>query len=472
MTCTVPVFWSILSVVCDGRRAVCARNFESRWIDLKKTFRGGVHPLRSIGEGKPLTSASPIRAVVPELVVIPLGMHLGAPSAPCVEKGQRVRLGEQIATPVGGLGLPVHASVSGEVLFVETRQQLRAAPELCIGIQNDKRDEWIDLSPLGAAAQAEPAEIIAAVRNAGICGMGGAAFPTHIKLSVPEGKRAEVVILNGAECEPYLTADHRLMLESPQRIIDGLRLILKATGVASGVIAIETNKTDAIETMRAASSAYPEIEVSPLKTKYPQGSEKQLIQVVTGREVPRGKLPIDAGALVFNVSTAAAVCDAVTHGKPLVERITSVTGCVVEPSNLLLRVGTRYEEAIAACGGLRECAKKVFAGGPMTGLCAPDLSVSITKATNGIVLFNEQQARDMKETACIRCARCVETCPIGLHPYLLRADLDKLDFETAKKHGLMDCVLCGACSYICPARRYLSSAFKAARDELAAKARR
>ncbi len=439
---------------------------------MKNTFRGGIHPLRQSGEGKPLTHASPIRAITPDIVVIPLGMHLGAPSAPCVEKGQRVLLGQVIATPVGGLGLPVHASVSGEVLFVEERQQLRAAPERCIGIQNDRMDEWVELNPVGSVEQAEPADIIAAVRNAGICGMGGAAFPTHVKLSVPEGKRAEIVILNGAECEPYLTADHRLMLESPQRIVDGLRLILKATGVANGVIAIESNKPDAIEFMRLAASAYPEIRVQPLKTKYPQGSEKQLIQTVTGRDVPRGKLPIDAGALVFNVSTAAAVCDAVTLGKPLVSRITTVTGCVNEPSNLLLRIGTCYEEAIAACGGLRECAKKVFAGGPMTGLCAPDLGVSITKATNGIVLFTAQQAKDMVESACIRCSRCVQVCPIGLHPYLMRADIDKLDFETAKKHGLMDCVLCGACSYICPARRYLSSSFKATRDELAAKARR
>ena len=439
---------------------------------MKNTFQGGIHPLRQSGEGKPLTHASPIRAITPDIGVIPLGMHLGAPSAPCVEKGQRVLLGQVIATPVGGLGLPVHASVSGEVLFVEERQQLRAAPERCIGIQNDRMDEWVECNPVGSVEQAEPAEIIAAVRNAGICGMGGAAFPTHVKLSVPEGKRAEFVILNGAECEPYLTADHRLMLESPQRIVDGLRLILKATGVSNGVIAIESNKPDAIEFMRLAASAYPEIRVQPLKTKYPQGSEKQLIQTVTGREVPRGKLPIDAGALVFNVSTTAAICDAVTLGKPLVSRITTVTGCVNEPGNLLLRIGTRYEEAIAACDGLRECAKKVFAGGPMTGLCAPDLGVSITKATNGIVLFTAQQAKDMVESACIRCSRCVQVCPIGLHPYRMRADIDKLDFETAKKHGLMDCVLCGACSYICPARRYLSSSFKATRDELAAKARR
>jgi len=438
---------------------------------LSKSFRGGVHPLRHIGEGKPLTQASPVRAIVPDTVVIPVGMHLGAPSEPCVEKGQRVLMGEVIAKPVGGLGLPVHASVSGEVMFVETRQMLRAKPELCIGIQNDKLDEWVELHPM-APEQATPAEILSAVKNAGICGMGGAAFPTHIKLSIPEGKQADTVILNGAECEPYLTADHRLMLEHPDRIVGGLKLILRATGVKKGVIVIEKNKPDAILSLQKAVSGENDIQVLPLKTKYPQGSEKQIIAVVTGREVPRGKLPIDAGALVFNVSTTAAIYNAVALGKPLVERITTVTGCVVEPSNLLLRVGTRYEDAINACGGLRECARKVFAGGPMTGLCAADLESSTTKATNGIIAFDEQQAKEMIESACIRCARCVSVCPIGLHPYLMRSDLDKHDLESAKKHGLLDCVLCGACSYICPARRYLTSSYKAAREELAAKARR
>lgn len=438
---------------------------------MRNTFRGGVHPLHHIGEGKPLTQASPIRAVSADLLVIPVGMHLGAPSEPCVVKGQRVKVGEVIATPVGGFGLPVHASVSGEVLFIEERQLLRSKPELCIGIANDHSDEWTELHPLDAAT-ASAAEIIAAVKNAGICGMGGAAFPTHVKMTIPEGKHADVIILNGAECEPYLTADHRMMLEHSARIVAGLKLILRATGVFCGVIAIETNKPDAISSMREAVGTESSIRVLPLKTKYPQGSEKQLIQVVTGREVPRGKLPLDAGALVFNVSTAAAVYDAVALGKPLIERVTTVTAGVKEPGNLLLRVGTRYEDAIQACGGLAEGASKVFAGGPMTGLCAADLDVMVTKATNGIVVFTEQQAKAIEESACIRCARCVSVCPVGLHPYLMRADLDKRDTESAKQHGLMDCVLCGACSYICPARRYLSSSYKAAREDLAAKARR
>lgn len=439
---------------------------------LKKTFRGGVHPLREIHEGKPLTSSCAVRAVAPSMVVIPMGMHLGAPSKPCVQKGDFVKIGQRIADPVGGLGLPVHASVSGEVVAVEERQQLRAAPELCIVIQNDMRDEWVELTPVGEVETVEPEKIIPAVLEAGICGMGGASFPTHVKMNVPPDKHAEIVILNGAECEPYLTADHRNMLENGPRIVDGLRLILRATGVRRGVIAIEDNKPDAIAAMQKAAAGHEGIEVMALPTKYPQGGEKQLIEVVTGRQVPRGKLPADAGALVFNVSTAAAIADAVTLGKPLVERITTVTGCVNEPSNLRLRIGTTYAEALAACGGVREDAAKLFAGGPMTGLCAPNDSISITKATNGIVVFSEAQAVAFEEGPCIRCGRCVEACPIHLMPYQLKYDCEAGALSRAKDHGLMDCVACGACAYVCPARRHLTAAFKAAKDELAAKAKR
>ena len=439
---------------------------------MKKTFRGGVHPLREIHEGKPLTSSCAVRAVAPSMVVIPMGMHLGAPSKPCVQKGDFVKIGQRIADPVGGLGLPVHASVSGEVVAVEERQQLRAAPELCIVIQNDMRDDWVELAPVGEVETVEPEKIIPAVLEAGICGMGGASFPTHVKLNVPPDKHAEIVILNGAECEPYLTADHRNMLENGPRIVDGLRLILRATGVRRGVIAIEDNKPEAIAAMQKAAAGHEGIEVMALPTKYPQGGEKQLIEVVTGRQVPRGKLPADAGALVFNVSTAAAIADAVTLGKPLVERITTVTGCVNEPSNLRLRIGTTYAEALAACGGVKEDAAKLFAGGPMTGLCAPNDSISITKATNGIVVFSEAEARAFEEGPCIRCGRCVEACPIHLMPYQLKYDCEAGALSRAKDHGLMDCVACGACAYVCPARRHLTAAFKAAKDELAARAKR
>ncbi len=439
---------------------------------MKNSFRGGVHPLHEIHEGKLATCSLAVRPLYPGTVVIPVGMHLGAPSAPCVQKGDIVKMGQLIAEPVGGLGLPVHASVSGEVLAVEKRQQLRQTPEVCIEIQNDMRDDWVELHPLGDAEEVPAEAIIPAVKAAGICGMGGASFPTHIKLSVPEGKKADTVIINAAECEPYLTADHRVMLETPERVVNGLRLMMRATGVGRGVIAIEDNKPDALEAMRRAAAGRAGVEVLSLPAKYPQGSEKQLIEVVTGRQVPRGKLPVDAGALVFNTSTAAAVADAVILGKPLIARVTTVTGCVNEPANLLLRVGTLFSDAVASCGGLAPGAAKILAGGPMTAPCAPDLSVSVGKASGGILIFNEKQAQAAEEGPCIRCGRCVEACPIGLYPYLIKADNDRGDYESAKKHGLLDCILCGACAYNCPARRYLTASCKAAKEALAAKGRK
>ena len=388
-------------------------------------------------------------------------------------KGDHVKIGQVIATPVGGLGLPVHASVSGEVTFVEPRQLLRAAPELCIGIRNDGQEAWVDLTPLGDVETAPADSILDAVQAAGICGMGGAAFPTHVKMRIPEGKSADVVILNGAECEPYLTADHRLMLESPARIVNGLRLLLRATGVSRGVIAIEDNKPDAIASMQHAAAGVSGVTVQPMRTKYPQGSEKQLIHLITGREVPRGKLPVDAHALVFNVATAAAVSDAVLLGKPLIERITTVTGAVGTPQNLLLRIGTTFADAVAQCGGMQENAAMILAGGPMTAPCAASLANAVIgKASGGILIFNEKQALEYEESPCVRCGRCVDTCPIGLYPYQIRYDIDRSDLEAAKQHGLLDCILCGACAFVCPAGRRLTASCKAAKDELAARARR
>lgn len=450
--------YSFLYILNCGRRNPVASGFS-----------GGVHPLKASHEGKPLTSGKAVRALYPGAVTIPMGMHAGAPSEPCVGVGDTVRLGQVIGTPVGGLGLPVHASVSGRVTAVGPVQQLRAQREVCVTIENDMRDDWVELVPAGALASASAGAIVAAVRAAGVCGMGGAAFPTHIKLTIPEGKSADTVILNGAECEPFLTADHRLMLESPRRILDGLALIMRATGVNRGVIAIEDNKPDAIKVMSEAAAGMAGVTVRVLRTKYPQGSEKQLIQSVTGRQVPQGKLPIDAHTLVFNVSTAAAVADAVLLGKPLIERVTTVTGCVKEPANLLLRVGTTFGDAVDACGGLTAEAGKALAGGPMTALCAADLATSIGKATNCILVLDKKQAAVPEEQPCIRCARCVDVCPAGLRPYQIKYDLDAGDLDAATKDNLADCVLCGACSYICPARRYLAQGFKVGKDVLAAR---
>jgi len=438
-----------------------------------RSFAGGIHPRETLG-GKRVTGVMPVvNAQPPATVAISLSQHVGAPCKPIVKPGQHVLMGQKVGEPAGYMGAPVHSSVSGVVKGIKPRTVASGARVDCVIIENDGLDTKVDgLNIIEDPMTADRDVLLNAIREAGIVGLGGAAFPTQVKLSPPKDKKIEYLLLNGAECEPYLTADHRNMLENADRIVDGLRLILRATGVKRGVIAIEDNKPDAIEVMRKAAEGREGIEVLPLKTKYPQGGEKQLIEVVTGRQVPRGKLPADAGALVFNVSTAAAIADAITLGKPLVERITTVTGCVKEPSNLRLRVGTQYSEAIAACGGLTEEAAKIFAGGPMTGLCAPNDTISMTKATNGIVVFSKEQAKAIEEGPCIRCGRCVEACPIHLMPYQLKYDCEAAAADRAKSHGLMDCVACGACSFVCPARRHLTASFKAMKEEIAAKARR
>lgn len=438
----------------------------------KYSFKGGVHPLHEKKEGKMPTRNEAIRNFVSDAVVIPMNMHLGAPSKPCVAKGDHVKVGQLIGEPVGGLGLPVHASISGEVTAVEPRLTLGAGPVMCVCIQNDFADEWVELKGLGNVENCDPACIVPAIKAAGVCGMGGASFPTHVKLTLPEGKTCDTIILNGAECETFLTADFRLMLEHPQRIVDGLRAEMRALGVRRGVIAIEDNKPEAIEAMRKAAAGRDGVEVAVLRTKYPQGGEKQLINAITGRQVPSGKLPIEVHTIVTNVGTAAAIADAVIDGKPLIERITTVTGCVEHPANLRIRVGTIVGDVIGECGGYSEEPGKLVLGGGMTGLCAPDDNVPLTKSSGGVVVYNEKDAKSVEEEPCIRCARCVEACPIGLNPYRIKHFADAGDLEGAKANNVMDCILCGCCSYACPSRRWLTASFKVTKDAIAAAARR
>ncbi len=446
---------------------------------MAKTFRGGVHPLHECGEGKSLANGQAIEPLLPKTVVIPMGMHLGAPSTPCVKKGERVLTGQLIGTPNGFLGVPVHASVSGMVVAVEPRQQLKAHPESCVVIESDGLDEWVELTPAGGLDDAAPKDILAAIRAAGVCGMGGAAFPSAVKLNVPEGKKAEWVILNGAECEPYLTCDHRLMLEEPLRIVKGLALLMRAASVTRGVIAVEDNKLDAVQALKEAIASLrgsvaeaENMELAVLPTKYPQGGEKQLIEAITGRQVPQKGLPVDAGALVFNVETAAAAADAVLLGKPLVERITTVTGAVNTPKNLRVRIGTSFIDAISYAGGYKGTPKKLISGGPMTGFCCASDQVSIQKASGGILVFDEAMAKTDEEGACIRCGRCIAVCPIHLYPYRVKFDVERRDFERAEKDHAMDCIACGACSYTCPANRHLTAACKVAKEMIQAKQRR
>lgn len=436
---------------------------------LKATFRGGVHPAHG---SKAQTQGLATRSFVSDMVRIIMNMNIGAPSQPCVAKGDHVKIGQVIGEPVGFLGLPVHASVSGEVVSVEPIPYLSEQPAMCVTIHNDFADEWVELHPLGSVETVDPALIIPAIKNAGICGLGGASFPTHVKLSIKPEQKCDCIIANGAECETHLTCDHRLMLENPVRVVDGLRAAMRAINVKEGIIAIEDNKPDAIEAMRKACQGREGVRVQVLKTKYPQGGEKQLIEAVTGRQVPSGGLPIQAGVIVMNVATCAAVADAVIDGKPLVERIVTVTGAVRQPANLRLRIGTITEDIIGECGGFSGDVGKVIFGGAMTGMCAPNTSIPIAKATGGILVLDKQDAASVEEGPCLRCGKCVEVCPIGLHPLKIKiaADADRID--ECKRLHVMDCTLCGSCSFICPAHRWLTASFKVAKQKLAAQAKK
>ena len=436
---------------------------------MKATFRGGVHPAHG---SKAQTQGLATRSFVSDTVRIIMNMNIGAPSQPCVAKGDHVKIGQVIGEPVGFLGLPVHASVSGEVVSVEPIPYLSEQPAMCVTIHNDFADEWVELHPLGSVETVDPALIIPAIKNAGICGLGGASFPTHVKLSIKPEQKCDCIIANGAECETHLTCDHRLMLENPVRVVDGLRAAMRAINVKEGIIAIEDNKPDAIEAMRKACQGREGVRVQVLKTKYPQGGEKQLIEAVTGRQVPSGGLPIQAGVIVMNVATCAAVADAVIDGKPLVERIVTVTGAVREPANLRLRIGTITEDIIGECGGFSGDVGKVIFGGAMTGMCAPNTSIPIAKATGGILVLDKQDAASVEEGPCLRCGKCVEVCPIGLHPLKIKiaADTDRID--ECKRLHVMDCTLCGSCSFICPAHRWLTASFKVAKQKLAAQAKK
>ena len=425
-----------------------------------KTFNiGGVHP----AENK-LSAGSPIReAALPKQAVFSMFQHIGAPAKPVVQKGDLVKVGTLLAEAGGFVSAPVYSSVSGKVNKIDAVLDASGTRRMAIivDVEGDEWEESIDRSKdlvrLSDRPDLDSKTIVEKIKNAGIVGLGGATFPCHVKLTPPPGNKAECVIINAVECEPYLTADHRLMLEHPDEILVGVDLIMKAVNVTKGYIGIENNKPDAIKLMTEKASQYPDIEVVPLKVKYPQGGEKQLIDAIIGRQVPAPPaIPISVGAVVQNVGTAFAIYEAVMKNKPLIDRIITVTGkSVKNPSNLLARLGTSFLQLIDECGGLPEDTGKIIGGGPMMGKALLSLDVPMTKGSSGLLIMNEKEARRSEPQPCIRCAKCVSACPMGLEPFLLSKAAALEEWEMAEKNDVVSCIECGSCQFTCPSKRPL-----------------
>ncbi len=430
-----------------------------------KTFsKGGVHP----AENK-ISAGSAIReAQLPKQAVFSMFQHIGAPAKPVVKKGDAVKVGTLLAEAGGFVSAPVYSSVSGKVNKIDSVLDAsgtrRAA--IYVDVEGDEWEESIDRTPDLVRLQDRPEldakAIVEKIKNAGIVGMGGATFPCHVKLSPPPGSKAEYVIINAVECEPYLTADHRLMLEHAEEILVGVQLIMKAVDVKKGFVGIENNKPDAIQLMTEKAKNFPGIEVVPLKVKYPQGGEKQLIEAIVGREVPAPPaIPINVGVVVQNVGTAFAIYQAVMKNKPLIDRVITVTGKqLAKPSNLLARLGTPFSQLIDECGGMPEDTGKIIGGGPMMGKALISTEVPMTKGSSGLLLMSKKEAKRAEPNPCIRCAKCVSACPMGLEPYLLAKLSAAGNWEEAEKQDVTSCIECGCCQFSCPSHRPLADCIR------------
>ncbi len=433
----------------------------------KLTFKGGVNVphYKSLTENKALE-----KAAEPAKVYIPLQQHIGAPCEAVVSVGDKVKMGQVIGKSDAFVSARVHSSVSGEVKEIKKMDVPGSLGVNCVVIESDGLNEVDDsMTVYSSLEDIKPEQILEAIDLAGITGLGGASFPTKVKLSPPKDKVIDYIILNGAECEPYLTADHRLMLENTSDVVFGIRAIMKALGVNRGVIAIEDNKMDAVEAIQAEASKYDNVEVKVLKAKYPQGDEKRIISAVTGREVPSGALPMEVGCVVNNIGTAKAIADAILRGKPLYERVITITGHAIgEPKNLVAKVGTPFKELIAQAGGFKSEPGKIVMGGPMMGLAQYSIEVPMVKGTSGILTFTKEEAEKKEVSACIKCGRCLTVCPVHLQPVYISACAIKNNFELAEKYNAIDCVECGACSFICPAGRPLTESIRLAKREILA----
>ncbi|MDD3653366.1 MAG: electron transport complex subunit RsxC [Desulfotomaculaceae bacterium] len=417
-----------------------------------KSFHGGVHP----NDSKKYTAAKPIEtAPLPKKVIIPLRQHIGAPVSAIVKKGDDVKKGQLIAQSNAFVSGNVHASISGKVIDIADYPHSVFGTCLSIVIESDGQDAWAEGIPVQRQwEKLDAKELSGIIREAGIVGMGGATFPTHVKLAPPPDKKIDTFILNGSECEPFLTADYRSMLEYTDRIKSGVLITMKVLGVNTGYVGIEDNKPDAVKALQSAFGG-TQVKVVALPTKYPQGAEKMLIFMLTNREVPSGGLPMDVGVVVQNVGTIIAISDAVTRGIPLIQRVLTVSGSAVkEPKNLLMRIGSTFADALSHCGGLNGELAKIISGGPMMGFAQSTMDIPIIKGTSGILFLSRKDINDDKEYACIHCGRCVEACPMGLNPSMLSILGERqLYVEAKEEYNLMDCMECGSCVYVCPAKR-------------------
>ena len=423
-----------------------------------RTFRiGGIHP-----EENKLTHEVPTQvAPLPKQAIFPLSQHIGAPAKPVVAKGDKVKVGTVLAEAGGFVSAPIHSSVSGTVAKIDTSFDATGyrKPVIIINVEGDEWEESIDrsetLETVEAHPELTPDEIVERIKNAGVTGMGGAGFPTFIKLCPPPTAKAECVIINAVECEPYITSDYRLMMEHADEILEGLKLLMKAAKVDKGYIGIETNKPKAIQLLTEKTAQLPQIEVVPLKQRYPQGGEKQLVDAVIRRQVPAPPaIPVNVGAIVQNVGTAFAVYQAVMKNKPLFERYTTVTGKQLsQPGNFLVRMGTPMKDLLALCGGIPEGEHKLLAGGPMMGKALNTDEVPVCKGTNSVTLISGEEAVRKDPDPCIRCAKCVGACPMGLEPYLLATLSAKKNWERAEREDIVSCIECGSCQFTCPSHR-------------------
>ena len=427
----------------------------------KLTFKGGIHPY----DGKELSKDKPIKAVLPKGdLVYPLSQHIGAPAKPIVAKGDHVLTGQKIAEAGGFVSAPVYATVSGTVKAIEPRRVVTGDNVMSIVVENDGLYDEVEYPAVKPLEDMTREEIIACIKEAGIVGMGGAGFPTFIKLSPKEPEKIDYVIANCAECEPYLTSDYRRMLEEPQKLVDGLKVYLKLFENARGILAVEDNKPDCIELLRKLTKDETRISVKALKTKYPQGAERQIIYAATGRSINSSMLPADAGCVVNNVDTIVAVYHAVYEGRPLMNRIVTVTGdAVADPRNFIVRIGTNYHELVEEAGGFKEEPVKIISGGPMMGFGIFDLNVPTTKTASALLCLTQDDVSRMEPSACINCGRCVEACPSRLVPSMLADFAEHYEEEEFLSHDGMECCECGCCSFVCPARRSLTQSIKSMR---------